>query len=119
MTDPVIDYCEIKFVKVAATTTDSSGGTVIPNGETVAVSRVRLSGAEPTAYASVVWDYGGGAEKTIASTRGDVDSKFDISNPGIQFTGDGVKAMKVVIENENVTQSPTIGGEYILTKVPS
>ena len=110
-----IDYSEMKYKSVASLTVDTTGGTVIPNGQKIAVTRVRCNGASPDIFVSVVWDYGGASEKYIISTKSDADVFFDSSNLDIQFIGDGTKAMKVIITNNLGAQSPVVGGAYELT----
>lgn len=112
-----IDYRQSKVVAVAALTNDTAGGTVIPNGEKVGIARVDINGADPTVYAMVVWDYGGGAEKIFISTVQRADVSFDVSDPYYQVIGDGVKAIKVVILNNTLTLSPIIGGTVEMVKL--
>ena len=109
---PRIKYSETKYMKVSANTTDSSGGTVIPNGEHISVYRFRANGADPSAYVILAWDYGGAAEKIFASTKGDIDIYFDVSIDDHHLTGDGSKKLQIIIVNDNSTETPTIGGQY-------
>jgi hypothetical protein len=117
MTEPRIDYCQTKYMKVSASEVDSTGGVVIPNGQAIAVTGFRANGADPAAYVELVWDYGGGAEKIIASTRGDIDLVFDTLHPDVNFTGDGSKTLCIVIVNDNESQSPVIGGAWTALKM--
>ena len=117
MTTHIVDYTENKYLQVAATSVDTTGGTVIPNGETIFVSSLRLNGADPEAYVMLTWDWGGGSQKIIASTRGDIVLTPLSTNINAQFTGDGSKKIQIIIDNNNSTQTPFIGGEYELTKL--
>ena len=38
-----VDYFDMKYKQVAAVTTDTTGGVVIPNGETVGLTKFRAS----------------------------------------------------------------------------
>lgn len=111
----IIDHCETFYKKVIASTEDPSTG-IAPTG-LFAISRFRANGADPSAYVALIWDFGGEGEKVIASTRGDIDLFFDTANPDVQFTGDGIKKMQVVIINDNPTQTPIIGGAWEGTKL--
>jgi len=112
-----IHYSETKYKSVAALTTDDAGGSVIPNGQKVAVCRFRANGADPLAYVLLAWDWGGAAEKVIASTKGDIDLIFDSTDPAAQFTGDGVKKLQMIIINDNNAATPIVGGAYEVTKL--
>jgi len=111
-----IDYTERKYKKVSANSVETSGGTVIPNGVTVALTEFILQGSDPDAYCLIVFDYGGD-EIVLASTNGSIHSRVDSSNAGYQVTGDGVKSLKIVIINNGSTTSPYVGGMYELTRV--
>ena len=114
-----ISYSQSKYKEVAANTTDSDGGAVIIDGETIAVTRVRLNGSssDPVATALIAWDWGGASETIIASSEGDVDSIFDTTNTDLQFTGDGAKKLSVVLINDTAQTSPFIGGSFEATKI--
>ena len=112
----VIDFSEIHYEKVPGTTTKKSTGIVPADGQKVVVTKIRLSGSgDPKAYSQLIWDHGGGAEKVLASTRGDVEYAIDSSNSDFHITGDAVKKLQIVIENEDGTQSPMVGGSYEAT----
>lgn len=109
---PPIDYSQSKFKKLDPNEVDDSGGAVLPNGQKIAITRFRGNGAEPDSYVVLAWDYGGADEKIVVSTRGDVDLVFDVTNPEIQFVGNGTKKLSVVLINDKITQSPVIGGSF-------
>lgn len=117
MTGYNVAYSEIKYKKVSANTTDTTGGITVPNTEVCAVVRFRANGADPSCYVSLIWDYGGGSEKVICSTKGDVDIVFDSSISDYQFTGNGSKKMSIVIFNDNSAQSPIVGGSWEGVKI--
>lgn len=110
-----VDYSESKYVQVSANSVDNDGGTTIPSGQMVAVTRVRANGIDPNIYVSIVFDYGGASEKIISSTRGDVDSHLDPNLWSNQVIGDGAKKIKVIIVNDSNTESPVVGGAYEVT----
>jgi hypothetical protein len=114
---PVIAYSELKYKSVAALTTDTTGGITIPNGEVIALHRLRAAGVDPDVYVLLAWDWGGGSEKIFASTRGDIDTLFDTSQAANQVTGDGSKKIKIVIVNDSLLASPIVGGSIELVKV--
>ena len=116
MSDHRIDYSENFYTVVDASSEESSTGSTIPNGTKVAVTRVWLNGAEPTAYVRLVWD-NAGTPTVIKSSKGDINEFFDPSNPDFQFTGNGSKKMQIVIDNDNQDATPTIGGGYELTVI--
>ena len=64
---PIIVASECKYKKVSASTTDTSGGITVPNGETYAVYNLQANGADPSAYVALIWDYQGAGEKIILS----------------------------------------------------
>ena len=117
MTNPKISLQETFYKKVAALTEDASTGIVLPSGEIHGLHRFRANGADPQAYVRLVWDYGGAGETIIASTRGDIDLLWDSGDVAHQYTGDGSLKMHIVIENNNDSQSPFIGGEFEMVKV--
>jgi len=108
--DPRVVGSECKYKRVAASTTCTSGGLVVPNGETWAVYRWQANGADPSAYVALVWDYDGAGETIFSSTKGDVHLHFDVSQPIYQVTGDGVKKLQIVIYNDHTSETPIIGG---------
>jgi hypothetical protein len=108
--EPVVEDSECKYKKVAASTTDDSGGITVPNGETWALYKLQLNGADPSAYVAIIWDYNGGSEKIYQSTKGDVLNYFNIFVNEYQVTGDGTKQFKIIIINDNTTETPIIGG---------
>ena len=110
--EPKISYSESKYKSVAASTTDSGGGVTPTNGELICIHRFIASGADPEAYVSLVWDYQGAGEKIFASTKGDVDIRFDCADTINQVTGDGSKMLKVIITNDDTNATPVIGGMY-------
>lgn len=115
---PRVDYRESKYTQVAANTVDDTGGSIIPNGETVALYRAVMDGADPSAYVSIVYCYGDPTdEKIFISTRGDVDIKYDISLADVQVTGNGTCKIKLIITNDNTDQTPVIGGFYEVLKI--
>lgn len=116
MTFPRISLEETFYAKVSASTELESDGVVIPDGETHAIYRFRANGADPNAYVRLVWDNGGDQEKIIASTKGDIDILFDTTGCTHCYTGNGTKKMSIVIENNNDTQSPYIGGEFEMVR---
>jgi hypothetical protein len=117
-TDHKIDYSEDNYKSVAASTRDVSTGVTIPNNEKIAVARVWLNGADPDAYVYLVWDDGGGAEKIIISSKGDIDHEYDLTNSDVQFTGNGTKKMQLIIDNNDTNATPIIGGGFELTVIP-
>lgn len=112
-----IAYAETFYETVSALNESSSPGVTIPNNEIVAISRFRANGSDPDVYAMLIWDYGGGSEKIIASTKGDIDITFDTSNPDIQFTGNGSKKLIILLVNNGLSLSPVIGGSMEVTIV--
>jgi hypothetical protein len=114
---PRIAGAESKYLKVAANTTDATGGVVIPNGETWTVYRFVANGADPEAYVALIYDYQGGNEKIFASTKGDIDMLFDYTDPGCHITGDGVAKLQVIIINDNASETPIIGGLFEAVKL--
>lgn len=116
-TTPVSDYSELKYVQVPANSTDSTGGVIIPNGQKVSVYKIRLNGSDSDSYAKLVWDHGGGAEKVFISTKGDVDTTNDLNDTLFHITGDGVKSLKIILENNTGSQSPDIGGTWSAQKI--
>jgi len=117
MGQPIIKHHKIKYKEVAARNVDDSGGVIVSDGETVAIYRFRANGANPDMRVALAWDWGGADEKIFASTVGDIDIEFDVTLPANQITGDGVKSLKIVIVNDNGSQSPFIGGEFRVIKV--
>ena len=117
MASAIINHSEMNYKKVGASTVDESTGVVIPNGQTIAMTRIRANGADPDVYVLVVYDYSGGSEKIFTSTRGDVDLLLDPSNPDNQITGDGVKILKIVIVNDKSILSPIVGGSFEATNI--
>lgn len=117
MTTPRLSFTKTNYLQVAASTVDDSASVVLPNGETHAVHRFRANGADPEAYVALIWDYQGASETIVSSTKGDIDSFFDILNPDMQFIGDGVKKLSIVIINDNTSQTPIIGGSFELVRV--
>lgn len=114
---PLISLQETIYKKVDANTEDASTGVVIPSGEKHSLHRFRANGADPNAYVRLVWDHGGEGQKVIASTRGDIDLNWDSADTAHHYTGDGSTKMQIVIENNNDSQSPFIGGEFEMIKV--
>lgn len=112
---PPIDFSELKFKKVAASEIDETGCVVIPNGQKIAMYRIRMDG-DPETSVRIVWDHDGGAEKIFGSTEGDVDSILDVDDTVNQITGDGTKKMCVIIENNSPSQSEVRGGSWEATK---
>ena len=109
-TKPIFVSYSCKWKIVAANTSDTTEGVVIPNGETWALEEVNLSGADPSAYVSIVFDDGGAGEKIFLSTKGEVSLKNDTSVAVWQVTGDGSAEVVIKIINDNATQTPIIGG---------
>jgi len=112
-----IDHSLLKYKKVPALITDTDGGIIFVGTKKYRVMRFRASGAEPQAYVALVFQYGQGDEKVIAATRGDIDFTFINQDPELVFTGDG-KTLKIIITNDNATQSPYIGGHAEIVEVP-
>lgn len=106
------DISGIKYKTVPAFTVDDSQAVVLPNGELIAISKVRLSGADPSVYAMLAYDYGGLDEKIFASTRGDINFDYETSDSAYQITGDGIKTLGIVIVNDSGTESPVVGGSF-------
>lgn len=117
MSGYIINYYETKYKSVYALTTDTTGGITVPNGETVAIARFRANGSDPSCYIYLAWDIGGDEEFIVASTKGDIDIYFDVDLEDIQFTGNGTKKLKIVIENNNLTASPIVGGSVEVIKL--
>ena len=114
---PRIEYSESKYTEVSATDVDTTGGVVIPNGETVALYRAMLDGADPLSPVSVVYCYGDPTdEKIFLTTTGSVDRVYDVSLSMNQVTGDGVCKIKVILKN-NDTDAVTIGGSFEVLKL--
>jgi hypothetical protein len=65
----------------------------------------------------VAWDWGGGSQSIILSSKGDEERNYDVSCSLCQFTGDGSKKIQIIIINNNQTQSPYVGGEVRLVKL--
>ena len=110
-----INYTEMHYKKVTATTEDTSTGTVIPDGETIYVSRLRSNGASDKAYVVLIYDNGGPSEKIFSSSKGDIDIIFDSTNPDNQITGNGTAKLQLCLINDDTALSPIIGGAYELT----
>ena len=110
-----IDYSQTKYAAVDASTTDDAGGVVITNGQTIAIFKVRGNGSDPNAYFILAWDWGGAAEKILASTRGDIDLTLDPSNTNNQVTGNGTKKLSIILVNDSVVTSQIIGGGWEAT----
>ena len=108
----IVSYSQNKYMQVAGSTTDTSGGVVIPNGEVIAPFHFRGNGSDPSAYVALVWDYGGASETILVSTRGDISIEFDPSLTSNQFTGNGVKTLNVILINDSGTTSQIIGGAW-------
>jgi len=121
MVNPIISYSETKYKKVSGSTTDSTDGKTVTNGQKITVWKFRANGADngsnPHAYVRLVWDHGGAAETIISSTKGDIEVLFDTTNLDNQFTGDGTKKMSIIIENNNTSESPVIGGAFELVNI--
>ena len=115
--DPALSGTECKYKTVAASTTDSSEGVVVPNGETWGVYGWQANGADPSAYVTLVWDYGGAQEKIFSSTKGDVHIHFDVAVEEYQVTGNGSRKFLVLIINDNTSETPIIGGCMELVKL--
>ena len=110
-----IDYSQTKYAAVDASTTDDAGGVVITNGQTISIFKVRGNGSDPNAYFILAWDWGGAAEKILASTRGDIDLTLDPSNTNNQVTGNGTKKLSIILVNDSVVTSQIIGGAWEAT----
>jgi hypothetical protein len=110
------DYSEAFYKAVAPTTTDQSTGSVIASGQLIGVARFIATGASPSAYTMLVYDYGGAAQKIFFSTKDTADISFDTGNAIYQVTGTGA-SLKVVIVNNNTTETPVVGGSYEAVKL--
>lgn len=109
---------ETKYKNVFASTEDNGGGVVIPNGEKWAPKRIRLNGASPDVFVSVIFDHGGPSERVFISSRGDIDAEIDpYEETSMQITGDGSKKVIILITNNGLTQSPLVGGSFVLEKI--
>ena len=109
------NYSETKFVQANANSTDTSGGVVIPNGKVIALTKVRLTGADPSCYSMLVFDWGGDDEKIFMSTKDTFVDEFNICCGEYQITGDGSAKLAIIIENNNDAQSPHVGGTWEAT----
>jgi len=112
-----VDYTQRKYKQVSSLTIDTEGGVVLADGETVGINRFTGSGAEPDVYVALAFAWGTGSEKIISSSRGDVDSMFDISLLDNQVTGDGVNKLQIVLINNTNVASPVVGGYFEAVKV--
>jgi len=107
----VPDYSDILYKEVASESEDASTGVVIPNGQTVAVTRFKGNGLDPTAYVMCVFDRGGGSEKILGVIKGEDDVTYDPALNYTEVTGDGSALLQVILVNNN-TQSAAIGGLF-------
>lgn len=107
---PIIEHGEIFYKSAPALSEELSPGITPDNGQELFVYRFRANGADPSSYVILVWDHGGEDEKVFCSTKGDIDLFFDSSNHDYHILGDGVKKLQIVIENNNTSASPIIGG---------
>ena len=109
------DYSESKYKKVASANVDTSGGVVIPSGQVIGITRVIANGADPQAYTMIVFAYGTGSEKIIAASKGEFLATLDPKLAMNQVTGDNVNKLQIVIVNDNLVETPVIGGSYEAT----
>lgn len=114
---PIINYQESKYKSVAPLTTDTTGGIIIPNGENVYISKFVGDGVDANSYVLLAWDYGGGSQIIFYTASSNVERIPDSTNPTYQITGDGVKAIKVILVNNLGIPSSVIGGSVEVTKL--
>ncbi len=116
---PRVDYSQSKYMKVAASTTDTSGGVVIPDGQKISLLNVVASGSDPVGYVTLVYCHGDETkEKIFASTKGDINIKFDTTLAMNQVTGDGTCELVLIITNDDTAQTPTVGGTWTAINIP-
>lgn len=109
---PRIKYSESYYKNVDSNSDDFSTGVIPIEGEKIGIHRFIASGADPSCYVVLVWDFGGASQKIFASTKGDIDITFDSSIHDMHITGDGVKKLQIMIKNDNDSASPIIGGRF-------
>jgi len=110
--EPIVKYSESKYIKVDANTEDDTGGTVIPDGDTVAVYKIVANGSDPSAFVKIVYCHGDEAEERIlASTTGDFHDILDTTLEQNQIIGDGVCKLQIILDNNN-SSAVTMGGSY-------
>lgn len=117
MTYPIIKYSEMLYKTVAASTEDQSVGIIPVLNQEISIYRFRANGSDPSAYVALIWDRDGEDELIFASTKGDIDLVFDVSNPDLHLVGDGLKKLQICLINDNETLSPIIGGQVECVEV--
>ena len=110
-----ICYTDSLYKIVLPETIDLSTGVIIPNGQTIAITRFRANGFSIEAYVFLVYDYGGNSERIFSSTKGDIDIIFDTTNINTQIIGDGIAKLQIALVNNSLTDSPIIGGAFEVT----
>lgn len=95
------------YQEVAALTEVTSE--MIPaNGVSWEIQSFTGNGAyDASVTVKLVWDFGGGGETVLVSTHGDLVDRLRND----QVTGDGVKKLAIVLDNQSNT-AQTIGGQY-------
>lgn len=107
----VPDYSDILYSEVAGESEENSPGIVIPSGQTVAVTRFKGNGIDPSAYVMCIFDQGGGSQKIIGVIKSEDDVSYDPVLTYTQVTGDGIAKLQVVLVNNN-SGSAAIGGLF-------
>lgn len=109
------NFYDKKIKRVSSNSTDDSSGIVIPNGVRIAITKIRLSGADPNCFSYLVFGYGGENENIIFSTKDSLVDDINIMCELYQITGNGSDNLSIIIENNNDNLSPPVGGSWEAT----